>query len=546
MSLLLLSLAARRRASPTFLFGTSNFFSSSSSSSSSGKSKSTIPPQSSSPAVDTSERARHPFDQYEYTEQQKKKYKQMSQSQYTRPPTTSEVIAANKWMVRNVIPPLQKQNLIHKNFQQIIARINQEHQLEFKDQELLQASFLRSDFLNTEQLTSFLTSKQLSVLDIDHVPQKISAMGAAGALEFLGDAVINFLARVRTFNQNVLFDEHKLTSASQSLVSNQTLTLAFRKKILKGLNPADVLVGNHALQSRHAKYFAEWRGRLVKVAAAPASEYIEGVVEEEQEREREREREEKQEKQEEEDDFFVTLRNTEEKMDKIALYKNKVEQYNNDTDFSPTPLPKNWTVTYPEKYYADHLEALFGAKYLDGGLDEVSSLFDRLLPTLEKARGVSGADINTIGLATESIPKLCPITPEILNRFLLKWVQVKTSAMLSSIDPVTNKNKTTVTSVIHQNDAEWVMNLPTVVSRPLYDDNNGYNQRSVIAAVIMDLGVQTEAVSTVLNEKHGTPLLVCGWGSGNNKKMAKVEASKSVLFRSDQTRKKIIHLLSEK
>ena len=359
--------------------------------------------------------------------------------------SNSDIVATNKWVVNNVLPVLQEQNMVDEHFQAMVKRINVQHDLRFQDLDLLQACFIRTPGNNRENWIQDLNP-----------PHDISMVGGGGSLEFLGDAVINFLSKMHTVNENVVHGPEKLTRASQALVSNQTLNHVFRTRIMLGLDcDKDVI--------------------HISTATQPDT---------------------------------ATARTT--------------DQHS--------------------KWLADHMESIFGAKYLDGGFIETCHLFQRMLPHLKRARVLSGASENPIGQATECYSRLSfKETDQIDNRFLLKYVHVNRKGQQGEL----GSRLTTVKG------SKYVFDLPNIVDKvgskkitlEKYVEKNKKRQ-SIVAAVLLDCGVPS--TGHAFTHADGVPLIVVGYGAAQNKKTAKTIAARSVLNHRREAKVEILTLLKMK
>ena len=138
--------------------------------------------------------------------------------------------------MRTAVPQLQQEGLVDKHFQTMVKQINYTNDLRFRDLDLLQACFIRAHAFNA--------SGSIQKLN-ETLQHDLESTGGGGSLEFIGDAVLNFLAKVHRLNENIATNPHLLTTGSASLVSNQTLSEVFRHTIMKGLNPEKDLV--HAI-----------------------------------------------------------------------------------------------------------------------------------------------------------------------------------------------------------------------------------------------------------------------------------------------------------
>lgn len=357
--------------------------------------------------------------------------------------SNSDIVATNKWVVNNVLPVLQEQNMVDEHFQAMVKRINVQHDLRFQDLDLLQACFIRTPGKNREKWIQDLNP-----------PHDISMVGGGGSLEFLGDAVINFLSKMHTVNENAVHGPEKLTHASQALVSNQTLNHVFRTRIMLGLD-----------------------------------------------------------------------------CDKDVVHISTATQ----------PDTATATTNQHSKWLADHMESIFGAKYLDGGFFETCHLFQRMLPHLKHASVLSGASENPIGQATECYSRLSfKETDQIDNRFLLKYVHVNRKGQQSVVG-----SKLTVKG------SKYVFDLPNIVDKvgskkitlEKYTEKNKKRQ-SIVAAVLLDCGVPS--TGHAVTHADGVPLIVVGYGAAQNKKTAKMIAARSVLNHRREAKVEILKLLKMK
>ena len=369
------------------------------------------------------------------------------------------IVRANKWAVQQIIPKMQEVNHpnVRKDFQEMVKNINDQHDLRFNDLDLLQACFIHYRALNEDIMQQLSPS--------DEKLQRITGIGATGSLEFVGDAILNFLTKIYSFNEDVVFSPKDLTRLSQPLASNAVL--------------ADVF-SNHIMSN----YF-------------PVEKYL-------------------------------VLNQTQD----VCVQQSKLA--------------------------ADHMESIFGAKYIDSGLMETSLLFKRLLPYFIKSSSKTGASKNPVGSASELFSKLSFIDthPDLDNDFLLKFVQVSRCI----------KGKQDFEGYILEDfdtkqfeDNKYIYDLPNINEiRQLHSEGfvksnfsefvkKNRGKQSIIVGIVCDAGRKEGrsecSGSFTLTHSSAKPILVVGYGKANNKKMAKYLCGKNILYNFDSSKKELLRML---